>query len=169
MSVKALVVTAILAAWSGAALAQTDEPYRCYGTTDPRCSGDFCGNTFYNATESLNWQRTVQSADQRAMSQLAGVYYGEQTAPQLGMVDRSYEASGLWQYQDQTCGSTPGVPCSQNQGTGQWAGYMQPDGTMFVMVHFSDLSRTNNCFSQTIQPVQGGFVDNSGISWRRVR
>jgi len=130
MSVKALVVTAILAAWSGAALAHTDEPYRCYGTTDPRCSGDFCGNTFYNATESLNWQRTVQSADQRAMSQLAGVYYGEQTAPQLGMVERvyrSYEASGLWQYQDQTCGSTPGVPCSQNQGTGQWAGYMQPD------------------------------------------
>lgn len=172
MSVRALVATAILATWSTAAIAQNDEQYRCYGTTDPRCSGDYCGNTFYNPTESMNWQRTLQAADQRAMAQLAGVYYGEQTAPQLGMVEqvyRSYEATGLWQYQDQTCGSTPGVPCSQNQGTGQWAGYMQSDGSMFVMVHFSDLSRTNNCFSQTIRPADAGFVDNSGISWRRVR
>jgi hypothetical protein len=169
---RLLLAAATIAACATIAVAQTDEQYRCYGSTDPRCSGDFCGNTYYNPTESLNWQRTLQSADQGAMAQLAGVYYGEQSAPQLGMVEqvyRSYEANGLWQYQDQTCGSTPGVPCSQNQGSGQWAGYMQPDGSMFIMVHFSDFSRYNNCFSQTIQPAQGGFIDNSGISWRRVR
>lgn len=165
------MMAAVLAALSSAVFAQGDDQYRCYDSSDTRCN-PVCSNTFYNPSESANWQRTLQAADQRAMAQLAGVYYGEQTAPQLGMIERvyrSYEANGLWQYQDQTCGSVAGLPCSQNQGTGQWAGYLQSDGSMFVMVHFSDLSRTNNCFSQTIRSAQGGFIDESGVSWQRVR
>ena len=146
-----------------------DEQYRCYTTSDPRCSGDLCGNTFYNPTVSMNWQQTLRQAEAETMRKLAGMYYGEQTAPQLGMIERvyrSYEANGLWQYQDQTCSSTG---CSQNQGAGQWAAFAQRDGSIFAMVHFSDLSRTNTCFSQTLRPQNGGFVDEYGVAWRRVR
>ncbi|HVY51346.1 MAG TPA: hypothetical protein VHA07_07255 [Devosia sp.] len=167
-----LLAAAALLLATGGALAQDGEQYRCYSSSDPRCADSSCANTFYNPDASLNWQRTVQSADAGVMQQMAGVYYGEQTAPQLGMIERvyrSYEPNGLWQYQDETCGSAPGVPCSQNQGAGQWAAYQQADGSIFVMIHFSDLSRYNNCFSQTLRLGQGGFVDDSGVSWSRVR
>jgi hypothetical protein len=172
MCLRELFAAALVLASAGAAFAQTNEQYRCYDSSDPRCSDASCANTFYNPSASLNWQRALQAADPNVMQQMAGVYYGEQTAPQLGMIERvyrSYEANGLWQYQDQTCGSTPGVPCSQNQGTGQWAAFAQPDGTVFAMIHFSDLSRYNNCFSQTMRFGPGGFVNNSGVSWQRVR
>jgi len=69
----ALAAVAVIPATAFAA----DEPDRCYTTSDPRCSGDFCGNTLYNPTVSANWQRTVQAADPKAMRQMAGVYYGE--------------------------------------------------------------------------------------------
>lgn len=171
MFAKSILVAAVLAGFSTPVLAQGDDQYRCYSSSDTRCN-PVCANTFYNPDASLNWQRTLQAADSRVMQQMAGVYYGEQSAPQLGMIERvyrSYEANGLWQYQDQTCGSTPGVPCSQNQGTGEWAAYPQADGSIFVMIHFSDLSRYNNCFSQIVRFTQAGFVDNSGTSWQRVR
>lgn len=172
MPFRLACIAAILAATITPALAQNDELYRCYTTSDPRCSGDFCGNTFYNPTVSANWQRTLQSADPAVMRQMSGIYYGEQTAPDLGMINRvyrSYEANGLWQYQDETCGSVQGVPCSHNQGTGQWAAYQQADGSVFAMIHFSDLSRTNNCFSQTLRFSGGTMVDEYGMRWQRTR
>lgn len=150
------------------AIAQ-DDPDRCYTTSDPRCSGDYCGNTFYNPDVSLNWQQTRASADARVMAQMAGVYYAETPNQQLQMINRayrSYEANGLWQYQDQTCSSTG---CSQNQGTGNWAAYQQGDGSVFLMIHFSDLSRSNNCFSQNVQRSRGGFTDALGQFWQQVR
>lgn len=147
-----------------------DDPSRCYTTSDPRCSGDYCGNTFYNPTVSLNWQRTQQAADPHVMQQIAGVYYGEQRDPTGQMINqiyRSYEANGLWQYRDQTCTIGSQIPCSQNQGAGQWAAYAQQDGSVFLMVHFSDLSRSNSCFSQTIRANGRGFVDEYGMGWQR--
>ena len=160
--------TLALLALAGQALAD-DEQYRCYTTSDPRCSGDFCGNTFYNPTVSMNWQQTLQNADPRAMARLAGVYYMELPNPQMQMINRAYrdyEANGVWGYQDQTCSSTG---CSQNQGAGQWAAYEQRDGSIFLMVHFSDLARTNACFSQTVQLSPRGFTDSAGGNWQRVR
>jgi len=62
-----------------------------------------------------------------------------------------------------------GATCSQKQGAGQWAGYQLPDGSIFLMIHFSDLARSNTCFSQTIRLGNGGFVDSGGGNWRRVQ
>ena len=74
MSVKTLLAaTLVLAATASFALA-ADDPDRCYTTSDPRCSGDFCGNTFYNPSTTQNWMQTRQAADGRIMQQLAGVY-----------------------------------------------------------------------------------------------
>jgi hypothetical protein len=106
------------------------------------------------------------------MRQISGVYYGEQTAPELGMIERvyrSYEPNGLWQYQDETCSTGMNIPCSHNQGTGEWAAFTQADGTVFAMIHFSDLSRSNACFSQTLRLSNGGMMDEYGIRWQRVR
>lgn len=171
MSLKTIFATAILLAATASSALAADEPDRCYTTSDPRCSGDFCGNTFYNPSTTQNWMQTRQAADGRIMQQLAGVYYGEIPDPSGSMVNRtyrSYEANGLWQYQDQTC--TPGATCSQNQGAGLWAGYQLPDGSIFLMIHFSDLVRSNTCFSQTLKPANGGFYDVFGaMSWQRVR
>lgn len=172
MPISKLVVAALMLGMvCGPALAQNGEQYRCYTTSDPRCSGDYCGNTFYNPTVSLNWQNTLQAADPNVMRQMAGVYYGEQSSAQLGMINRvyrSYEANGLWQYQDETC-SNGGGPCSHNQGAGQWAGYQQADGTVFLMIHFSDLARTNTCVSQTVKFRGRQMMDEYGMVWQRVR
>ena len=167
---RVLSTTLLFVALTAAAIAQ-DDPDHCYTASDPRCSGDFCGNTFYNPSVTQNWLQTRQVADTRVMQQLAGVYYGEIPDPSGQMVNRtyrSYEANGLWQYQDQTC--TPGGGCSQNQGAGQWAGYQLPDGSIFLMIHFSDLVRSNTCFSQTLKPFAGGFYDvGGGMNWQRRR
>ena len=164
----ALMALAIFPSWAVAA----DDPDRCYTTSDPRCSGDNCGNTFYNAAVSQNWQQTRANANQGVMAQIAGVYYLQGNDPSGQMVNeayRSYEASGLWQYRDRTCTIGSPIPCSQNWGAGQWAAYPLRDGTVFLMIHFSDLSRSNNCFSQTIRASRGGFTDSLGGSWQRVR
>lgn len=165
----ALAACLVLAA-PGLALAY-DEPDRCYTTSDPRCSRDLCGNTFYNPSVTQNWMQTRQAADSAVMQKLAGVYYGEIPDPSGRMVNRTYReyrADGLWQYQDQTC--TPGATCSQNQGAGLWAGYQLPDGSIFLMIHFSDLMRSNTCFSQTIQLTNGGIYDvMGGMSWQRTQ
>ena len=152
-----------------------DDPDRCYTPSDPRCSGDFCGNTFYNPTVTQNWMTTRQHADAQVMQQVAGVYYGGRNFSSDGTMfneaQRSYEANGLWQYRDQTCpvNNLGYLQCSQNQGAGLWAGYRQADGTIFLMVHFSDAARSNACFSQTIQLDNRGFRDAVGGNWQRVQ
>ncbi len=165
----AFAASLALACLAAPALAQ-DEPDRCYTTTDPR--GDDPKNTFYNPSATQNWQQTRANADPRVMQSMAGVYFGQFNDPSGQMVEqvyRTYEAGGGWTYQDQTCTINSPVPCSQNQGAGLWAAYQQQDGTIFLMVHFSDLACSNNCFSQTVQLQNGGFTDTLGGSWRRVR
>ncbi len=152
-----------------ASLAQ-DEPDRCYTTTDPR--GDQPKNTFYNPSATQNWQQTRANADGRVMQAMAGEYQSQFNDPSGQMVEyvrRSYEANGLWQYRDRTCTINSPIPCSENNGVGMWAGYQQPDGTIFLMIHFSDVARYNNCFSQTLQLRDGGFIDTLGGAWQRVR
>jgi hypothetical protein len=166
---SALAVAVCLALLATPTIAQ-DEPDRCYTTTDPR--GDEPKNTFYNPSATQNWMQTRANADGRVMQAMAGLYQSQFNDPSGQMAEyvrRSYEANGLWGYEDQTCTVNSPIPCSQNQGAGLWAAYQQPDGTIFLMVHFSDLARSNNCFSQTVQLQNGGFVDNLGGRWRRVR
>lgn len=166
---SALAAALYLALLATPTIAQ-DEPDRCYTTTDPR--GEQPKNTFYNPSATQNWQQTRANADGRVMEAMAGTYEGQFNDPSGQMVEqvrRHYEADGLWSYEDQTCTIGSPIPCSQNQGTGMWAAYQQQDGTIFLMVHFSDVARYNNCFSQTLQLQNGGFVDTLGGSWRRVR
>jgi len=73
------------------------------------------------------------------MQAVAGVYYGEVSSSDGTMYEqvyRSYEANGLWQYRDQTCPTDNQgyLPCSQNQGAGQWAAYNLADGSIFLMM-----------------------------------
>jgi hypothetical protein len=169
MSLRTVLAAAVVLAATTSFVVAEDDPDHCYTTTDPRCSGLSCSNTFSNPAASLNWQQTRQAADPQVMQEVAGVYYGEIPDPSGQMTNRtyrSYESNGLWQYQDQTC--TPGLGCSQNQGAGQWAGYRLADGSVFLMIHFSDLVRSNTCFSQTIQPANGGFFEGA-MNWQRTR
>jgi hypothetical protein len=121
MSLRTVLAAAVVLAATTSFVVAEDDPDHCYTTTDPRCSGLSCSNTFSNPAASLNWQQTRQAADPQVMQEVAGVYYGEIPDPSGQMTNRtyrSYESNGLWQYQDQTC--TPGLGCSQNQGAGQW-------------------------------------------------
>ena len=167
---RPLLATVLAFACTTLPVLAQDEPDRCYTTSDPR--GDDPKNTFYNPSATQNWMTTRANADPRVMQSMAGVYYGQfndATGQMVESVYRSYEAGGGWTYQDQTCTINSPVPCSQNQGAGAWAAYQQQDGTIFLMVHFSDLARYNNCFSQTIRLGNGGFSDTAGGNWQRVR
>jgi hypothetical protein len=166
---SALAAAVCLALLVAPAIAQ-DEPDRCYTTTDPR--GDDPKNTFYNPSATQNWQQTRANADSRVMQAMAGEYRGQFNDPTGQMVEyvrRIYDANGLWSYDDRTCTINSSLPCSENHGEGQWAAYQQQDGTIFLMIHFSDLARYNNCFSQTLQLQNGGFTDTSGGNWQKVR
>ncbi|MCC6984294.1 MAG: hypothetical protein IT535_13565 [Bauldia sp.] len=134
-----------------------------------RVEGGYPANTYLNAVVTDQWRASQQTADPAAMAEMSGLWYGEIHAPQLGMVDyqyRSFEPNGLFQYQSQTC-SLPGIPCSQNYGTGEWTAHKNRDGSFAVMFHFSDVSRTEACGGFTA--MIGGAVmrAHDGTVWQR--
>ena len=92
MSIRLLpaLLAAVLAAAPAVA---SDEPDRCYTTSDPRCSGDLCGNTFYNPSVSQNWMQTRQNADPKAMQAVAGVG-GGLSGPTLAMLEGRSRGGG---------------------------------------------------------------------------
>jgi hypothetical protein len=51
---------------------------------------------------------------------------------------------------------------------GRRAAYPLNDGSIFLMIHFSDLARSNNCFSQTVRLDAEGFTDLFGARWRKM-
>lgn len=77
---------------------------------------------------------------------VAGTWYS--VTEQMGMTHQMYQTflpTGVFDYRDQTCGSIPGVACSQNYGHGFWMATRQADGTIYIQVQFSDLKRQNDC------------------------
>jgi len=65
-----------------------------------RREGEYPNNMFLNMVTTDAWRDSQNRADPKAMAALAGVWYGEQYAPALGMTDRQYrsvEANGLFQ------------------------------------------------------------------------
>lgn len=87
------------------------------------------------------------STDPSVGNLVVGTWYSETPNPQLGMVQQMYQTflpTGVFEYRDQTCGSIPGVPCSQNYGHGFWMAAIQSNG-IYIRVQFSDLNRTNEC------------------------
>jgi len=121
---------------------------------------------------SATWDRLPNNADPAILRLLVGTWYTENKAPQLNMVQKIYstfEANGLFQYRDQTCGSVPGVPCSQNQGTGSFRAVNNND-RIFVMTNFSDLNRWNQCVSDDVTfPDPTTMVGRSGAVSRKVQ
>lgn len=161
---RKLIVTALVLLLASPALAQ--DPTACWD----RVEGQAPNNTFFNKQKSDYWRQMLTQADGQLMAQLAGVYYGERPSPDglyFNRQYRSYEGNGLFQYQDQTCSVTPGAPCSQNQGTGEWRAVNQGNGVAYVMVRFSDMIQTDACSGEQIQPNGNGFYDSSGVYWQR--
>lgn len=116
------------------------------------------------------WQFALENAEQAAMQQVAGTWYVETAYQETGAVQRlyaTYDANGLFSYQDETCSS---ISCSQNQGYGQWVARSQADGSVYIMLNVSDLNRTNECtgFAATIQGNQM-FTQGGGNPATRVQ
>ncbi len=103
-----------------------------------------CGVAFAACTSPVNPDAT----DPAIRGKVVGTWYSENQNPQLGMVQRMYQTfstNGLFEYRDQTCGNTQGLPCSQNSGHGSWNAQRQADGWIYVRVQFSDLRRKDEC------------------------
>ena len=99
---------------------------------------------------SATWLQMPRFPDPSILPLIVGTWYTENHSPQTNQVQRiysSYEANGLYQYRDQTCGATN--ICSQNQGHGSFRAV--PRGPQFfIMINFSDLSRLRQCVSDDV-------------------
>lgn len=161
-----LLFTVSLLASPSLALAQQKDA--CYD----RLEGQVQNNTYYNAQSTDTWRKLLQSADSKLMAQMAGVYYGERPSPDGQYINyqyRSFEANGLFQYQDQTCGNIAGIPCSKNQGTGEWRAITQQDGTIYMMTRFSDLTLASACAGSRYRMSGSTMFDEYGVAWQRVQ
>jgi len=157
----------LLAALASPAFAQ-DDPTACWD----RQEGGNPANTFLNKQMSDFWRQMLKVADPKVMGQIAGVYYGERRSSDglyINRQYRSFEGNGLFQYKDQTCTIGSTIPCSENQGTGEWRAANQTDGSTYLMARFSDLNRTSACFGDRISLQNGGMVDEGGVFWQRTQ
>ncbi|MBV1704977.1 MAG: hypothetical protein KGQ28_09240, partial [Hyphomicrobiales bacterium] len=104
---------------------------------------------------STTWARLGVANDPGALQALAGTWYTEIRSPNTGAIQylyQTYEANGLYQYRDRTCGTGYGMTtCSNNQGTGELRAVRQGDGSIFFMVRWSDLSRSSACTSYQVR------------------
>ncbi|HHY49696.1 MAG TPA: hypothetical protein GYA10_08120 [Alphaproteobacteria bacterium] len=137
---------------------------------------DFCyvpGRSGVVDVEATNtWRQLVARQDPQLIAALAGVWYGEIAAPQLGMTSyqyRQFDANGLFQYQDKTC--TDGSPlCSSNQGAGFFTAAANGDGSILLFLIVSDLNRDHECAGSYARFVDANTMqDAGGTLWRRVQ
>ncbi|MCB1488752.1 MAG: hypothetical protein KDJ88_15015 [Bauldia sp.] len=147
--------------------AQQGDP-GCWITRD---GTDVLGHTpaYYDEALTRDWYQSLQMADAAVMAQVAGVYYTEIPAPQLGMISRqyrSYSANGGFEYKDQTCSATG---CSENYGHGRWAAHGIGGNTIALMISWSDLIRTNACIGGQLQYDRAGLYGADGTRWQRVQ
>ena len=102
---------------------------------------------------------------------VAGTWYS--VTQQMGMTQQMYQTflpTGVFDYRDQTCGSVPGLPCSQNYGHGVWMAARQADGTIYIRIQFSDLKRQNECTGWAASfPDPNTMVFANGGGARRVQ
>ena len=167
MSLRHAAAAALLAAFCTPAFAQ-DDPTQCWD----RQEGGNPANTFLNKQMTDYWRQMLKVADTKLMGQIAGTYYGERPSPDgvyLNRQQRQFDANGLFAYQDETCTVGSPIPCSQNQGHGEWRAVNQTDGSTYLMARFTDMIRTDACFGDRISVEQGGMRDEGGIFWQKVR
>lgn len=163
-----LAVFSLFIAAAAPALAQP-APEGCYITRDgPMIAGNTAA--YFDQNLTANWLATQRAANPQLMASIAGTYYIEIVSPNNDAVSRSYrtiDANGLFSYQDQTCG---GFTCSNNGGHGQWVAHATQRNTIYLMINWSDLSRTSACISAELY-MDGSDLVGAGdqIRWRRVQ
>lgn len=166
MRLQRAVMTVLLAIVASPAFAQ-DESTQCWD----RQEGGHPANTFLNKQMTDYWRQMLKVADARLMGQLSGAYSSERTSPDGVYVNRQtrqFDANGLFQYADETCSVGMQLPCSHNQGTGEWRAANQADGSTYLMARFSDLIRTDACFGDRIRLEENGITDEGGIFWQKL-
>lgn len=127
-------------------------------------------NGAYDAVSSQDWQNRFQRSDANAIGQVAGVWYSEIPAPQLGMVAYIYESfqpNQIFDYRSKTCSN---VSCSDSYGTGMYAAETQGDGSVFLTTNVSDNNRRNSCSGGYVRfPDQRTMVGADGTVWKRAQ
>lgn len=122
--------------------------------------------------QTQNWVRLMQANDMQGAQQVAGVWYTEIPAPELNMITYQHQMfypNGIWEYQNRVC--TGGTnACGDYAGHGQFAAVRQNDGTLYVMVNFSDTQRTNTCTGSFARfPDPQTMETSAGARFKRVR
>lgn len=111
--------------------------------------------------------------DPQVRAQIVGTWYGENHNRQMGLTQYIYQTflpTGVFDYRDQTCGSVPGISCSQNYGHGVWSGRRQSDGSIYIRVQFSDMNRQNECTGWAVSfPDKNTMAYPTGGGMRRVK
>lgn len=93
---------------------------------------------------------------------------------QMGMRQQMYQTflpTGVFEYHDQTCSlGMPGAPCSKNYGHGFWMATKQADGSIYIRIQVSDLTRQNDCTGWPASfPDRDSMVIAGGGAARRVQ
>lgn len=146
-----------LAATAAALLAATS------ATAQVRCGGP---------QSNAQFQRLLARPDPRVAQLMAGTWYAETRSPATGQVNYGYQTfqrNGLWQYHNRVCGGM--LPaCSDYEGHGLFAGVVQGDGSINVMIAYSDLRVTNGCTATVLRAVGPGVLrDGNGAIIRKIR
>lgn len=127
-------------------------------------------NGAYDAVASQDWQNRFQRTDANAVQMIAGVWYGEIPAPQLGMIAYIYESfqpNQIFDYRSRTCSN---ISCSDSYGTGMYAAETQGDGSIFVTRNFSDNNRRNACSGGYLRFTdRNTMVAPDGSIWKRAQ
>jgi hypothetical protein len=124
-----------------------------------------------NPQQTQTFMQLMRANDMQGAQAISGVWYTEIPAPQLNMVSyqyQSFQPTGNWEYRDKTC--TAGTNfCSENQGHGQFAAVRQNDGSLYVMVNFSDMQRNSTCIGYFARVQGSTFQTSEGQQFQRVQ
>lgn len=124
-----------------------------------------------NPQQTQTFTQLMQANDTQGAQMMSGVWYTEIPAPQLNMISYQYQSfypTGNWEYRDKTCTSGTSF-CSENQGHGQFAAVRQNDGSLYVMINFSDMQRNSTCIGFFARIQGNGFQTSEGAQFQRVQ
>lgn len=131
------------------------------------------GNTYRQVDRETTYLFTqmLNNPDPRIRQYMTGSWQAQIPAPQLGMMLYStavYDANGLWQYFNRTCGTQTGY-CSNAQGHGAYVGVVNGN-TLNIAIMYSDLEVENGCTRNVVTIMGPGMLrDSNGTIWRKVR
>ena len=166
MDWKAVSLAAALA-FASSAHAQD---YPCWINADDEHQTDINGNRQTvirpDTVSSQTWRQLGDANDPRALQALAGTWLTETAAngSQLQTYE-TFDGNGLYRYRQNVCSGG----CNQYEGTGEFRAAFQGDGSIFLMLNYSDLQRSHQCVSNQLRlQGQGRMLNRYGATMRRV-